>query len=154
MGFLEGVGNGTQGRSLSPSVDPLNFPANFGAPGSVNFSDPTLPTRAPVSIDPSYPIPSLPLAAQSGQTVSDFNPNIKPEYVSSWNLGFQRELDRNTVVEFRYVGNHGTDLWRSINLNEVNIFENNFLSQFNAAANNLAIARTVSATSNNFSNQA
>ena len=34
-------------------------------------------------------------------------------YVQSWNFGFQRELDRNTVVDFRYTGNHGTDLWRS-----------------------------------------
>jgi hypothetical protein len=153
MGFLQGVVSGNQGRSLSTSVDPVNFPANFGAVGSVNFSDPALPTRAPVTIDPSYPNPAFPLAVQSGQTVSDYNPNIKPEYVSSWNLGFQRELDRNTVIEFRYVGNHGTDLWRSVNLNEVNVVENGFLSQFNSAANNLAIARAITPTSNNFSNQ-
>jgi hypothetical protein len=54
-------------------------------------------------------------------------------------------VDRNTVIDFRYVGNHGTDLWRQYNLNETNIFGSSptgtFLSQFLAAQNNLAIAR-------------
>ena len=139
MGFLAGVLSGNQGRSLSTSVDPINFPSNFGPIGSVAFGGP-YPTRAPTSIDPSFPNPSFPLAVQSGQTVSDYNPNIKPEYVQSWSFGFQRELDRDTVIDVRYVGTHGVGLWRSVNLNEVNIVENGFAQQFAAAQNNLAIA--------------
>ena len=139
MGFLAGVLNGNQGINLSTSVDPLNFPANFGPIGSVSFGGP-YPTRAPTSIDPNFPNTSFPLAVQSGQTVSDYNPNIKPEYVESWSFGFQRELDKDTVVDFRYVGNHGVGLWRSINLNEVNVVENGFQQQFAAAQQNLAIA--------------
>lgn len=116
------------------------------------FSQP-LPTRAPTTVNPNYPNPYFPLPVQSGQTVSDYNPNIKPEYVESWTIGFQREMDRDTVLDIRYVGNHGVGLWRSVNLNEVNIFESGFLQQFNAAAQNLAIARQSSSTSTNFGNQ-
>ena len=152
MGALAGVLSGNQGRSLSTSVDPINFPANFGPIGSVLFSG-ALPTRSPTTVDPNFPNPLFPLPVQSGQSVEDYNPNIKPEYVESWNFGFQRELDRNTVVEVRYVANHGVDLWRAINLNEVNIVESGFLQQFNIAANNLAIARQTSPTSTNFGNQ-
>src|SRR6185503_10752764 len=51
----------------------------------------------------------------------------------------QRELNRDTAIELRYVGTHGTRLWRQYNYNEVNIFENGFLKEFNAARNNLLI---------------
>ena len=93
MGVLAGILTGNQGRSLSTSVDPNNFPANFGPAGSVLFGGP-YPTRAPTSIDPNFPNPLFPLPVQSGQSVEDYNPNIKPEYVESWNFGFQREIDR------------------------------------------------------------
>jgi hypothetical protein len=84
-------------------------------------------------------------------------------YVQSWNIGIQRELTHNTVMEVRYTGNHGTDLWRLLNLNETNIFENGFLTDFQAAQLNLNIARGTAAgsvagastgpTSINFGNQ-
>ena len=61
MGFLAAVLSGNQERSLSTSVDPINFPANFGPIGSASFGGP-YPTRAPTSIDPSFPNPSFPLA--------------------------------------------------------------------------------------------
>ena len=69
-------------------------------------------------------------------------------YVQSWNIGWQRELGRDTVVEFRYTGNHGVHLWRQYNLNEVNIFENGFLNEFKVAQNNLRIARGGDITKN------
>ncbi|HEX8185865.1 MAG TPA: hypothetical protein VF747_13960, partial [Blastocatellia bacterium] len=81
----------------------------------------------------------LPLLAAPGISVNDFNPGIKPGYTQSYSLGFQRELNKNTAVEARYVGTHGTRLWRQNNYNEVNIFENGFLDIFKAAQNNLAI---------------
>ena len=75
----------------------------------------------------------------------------------SWNFSYQRELDHhNTVLEVRYNANHGTDLWRRLGLNEVNIFENGFLNEFQIAQNNLAIARggnITNAISNNYGNQ-
>ncbi|SPE42590.1 conserved exported hypothetical protein [Candidatus Sulfopaludibacter sp. SbA3] len=139
IGFLDGIWSGNQGRSLSTSTSPSTTPSVFGA-GNVLFSDPVLPSLAPTSLVPSFPNPTFPLAVQSGQNVEDYNPNIKPEYVESWTLGFQRPLGKDTVVELRYVADHGADLWGTVNLNETNILESGFLSQFQAAQNNLAIA--------------
>jgi hypothetical protein len=135
------VWNTNQGRTVSNGVDPANFPAIFGAPGSVLFRNP-LPVRT-TSTDPVFP-----LALVSGNSVSDFDPNLKVGYVQSWDFGFQRQLTKDTVLEVRYVGNHGTGLWRQINLNEVNIFENGFLNEFKIAQANLALARQTNSASN------
>jgi hypothetical protein len=77
--------------------------------------------------------------------------------VQSWNIGLQREIGKNSVIEARYTGNHGTSLWRLFGLNEINIFENGFLNEFKIAQNNLTIARGGNITQNtgvvNFGNQ-
>ncbi|HEY1343078.1 MAG TPA: TonB-dependent receptor, partial [Bryobacteraceae bacterium] len=134
----------TQDATVSNSVSPTDF----GAPGSVLFRDANLPVRSDLQPAPKYPIP-----ASFNTALNDFDPNLKIGYVQSWNVGWQRALDRNSVVEFRYTGNHGLHLWRQYDLNEVNIVENGFLNEFQAAQNNLAIARRTSPTSNNFGNQ-
>jgi len=127
------------GLSLDTSVSNATFPNIFGAPGSVQFSDyPNLPSRAPTNP------PSL-----AGQSLYDFSPNLKLGYVQSWNFGIQRELSRNTVLEIRYTGNHGTDLWSLVNEQETNIFNNGFLADFLTAQNNLMIARNTPGTGNN-----
>jgi hypothetical protein len=153
MGVYQSLFGSNQGITIDDSVSASTYPSIFGAPGSVNFSDPTLPSRTstlPSTV--SYPIPACFTCSLNG-----FDPNLKMGYVQSWNLSFQRELDRNTVVDVRYVGNHGTDLWRQMNLNEVNILENGFLNEFQIAQNNLRIARGGNITQNtgvvNFGNQ-
>jgi hypothetical protein len=70
-----------------------------------------------------------------------FIPNLKTPYVEQWSLSFQREITKDTVIEFRYVANHGVKLFRQFDLNEVNIFENGFLQEFFNAQNNLRISR-------------
>jgi hypothetical protein len=79
-----------------------------------------------------------PLATQS---VNAFDPNLRPPMVESWNAGIQRELSPNLALEIRYQANHGVGLTDQFNLNEVNIFENGFLNEFNNAENNLAICK-------------
>jgi hypothetical protein len=123
------------GRTANLNVDPLNFPKEFGAPGSVLFSG-ALPARQAASTSPVYPLTVL-----AGNNIADFSPNLRTGYVQSWDIGIQRQITRDTVLEVRYVGNHGTDLWRNININEVNIFENGFLNEFKLAQQNLAAAR-------------
>ncbi|MFN0123143.1 MAG: TonB-dependent receptor domain-containing protein [Blastocatellia bacterium] len=66
-----------------------------------------------------------------------FNPNLQVGYVQSWTFGVQRELNRDTVFEARYVGNRGVKLWQQYNLNEINILENGFLNEFRLAQANL-----------------
>ncbi len=152
MGVYQSLLATNQGITIDASTSPTTYPANFGPGGSVNFSDPTLPSRiSSLPTTPTYPIP-----ASFTTSLNGFDPHLKMGYVQSWNLSYQRELDRNTVLEIRYNGNHGTDLWRQLALNEVNIFENGFLSEFETAQNNLAIARggnITNAITNNYGNQ-
>jgi hypothetical protein len=145
--ILEYMLGSNPGRSLDDSVDPDNYPQYFGAPGSVTLSTPTLPTR-PFPASPTYPFAPQPTDALNG-----FEPDLKLGYVQSWNIGLQRELGRSSVVEVRYTGNHGTSLWRQIALNEANIYENGFLTEWNNAYNNLTIARQANPGSTNFGNQ-
>jgi len=134
---FQSIYGSNQGVNLSASVDPGNYPLDFGAPGSVLFRNGNLPTRATPTA-PTYPIPSTPSAS-----LNAFDPNLKMGYVQSWNFGVQREITKDTVVEVRYTGNHGVHLWRQVNLNEENIFENGFINEFKAAQNNLAIANGI-----------
>ncbi len=150
MNVYTAIYGANQGVTQDASVSPSTYPANFGAPGSVNFSDPTLPSR-PTPSSPQYPITPCFTCSLNG-----FAPDLKLGYVQSWNLSYQRELTRSTVLELRYTGNHGVNEWRQLALDEVNIFENGFLNEFNAARNNLAIARGGSInnqSTNNFANQ-
>jgi len=102
-----------QGLNADASLAPNTFPADFGAPGSVWFRDANLPSRSGLPSTPVYPIP-----ASFSSSVNEFDPKLKMGYVQSWNIGWQRELGRDTVVEVRYTGNHGVHLWRQYNLNE------------------------------------
>jgi len=142
-GVYQSLFGSNQGISIDDSVSASTYPAIFGPAGSVNFAG-NLPSRtSTLPTSPAYP-----LAACFTCSLNGFNPNLKTGYVQSWNISYQRELDRNTVVDFRYTGNHGTDLWRQYNLNEVNIFSNGFLTQFQEAQNNLTLARGGNITQN------
>lgn len=116
---------------VSAAIDPALFPA-----GSVLYRDPTYPTRTPPADTSRFPLTP---AAGSSVSSNDFDPRIKAGYTQSWTFGIQREINKNTAVEVRYVGTHGTHLWRQYNFNEVNIFENGFLDVFKAAQKNLSI---------------
>ena len=50
-----------------------------------------------------------------GQTT--LSPDFGPDRVHEWSLGIQRELSPNSVLEVRYVGNHGTGLFQTIDGN-------------------------------------
>jgi len=137
----------TQSATVSNAVDPTDF----GPPGGVLFRDPTLPVRTGLPTTEQFPI-----AATFTSQFDGFDPNLKMGYVQSWNFGFQREIDRNTVIEIRYTGNHGLHEWRTVSLNEINTVNNGFQQVFAAAANNLLIARggnMYSTSSSNYGNQ-
>jgi Carboxypeptidase regulatory-like domain len=75
----------------------------------------------------------------SNRTVAGFDPTLRAPYTINYDIGFQRELWRNTVLEARYVGNQAHLVWRTSNLNEVDIINNGFLPEFIHAQANLAI---------------
>ncbi len=87
---------------------------------------------------PSIPAKAeYPLTGSVTQGANAFDPNLRLGYVQSWTLGLQREISKDTVIEFRYIGNHGTKLWRQYNLNEINVIENGMLAEFQLAMANL-----------------
>jgi len=71
--------------------------------------------------------------------VNGINEHLHQPYVMSWNFGIQRALGSSNVIEIRYLGNRSVHQWIVENPNEVNIFENGFLTEFKQAQQNLAI---------------
>jgi hypothetical protein len=139
----------TLNLSLSPGTTPADFKSgNFSGAGSVLFRDASLPIVLPPSQT------TFPIAYSPTTSFNEWDPNLQMGYVQSWTFGWQRELSKNMAIELRYVGNHGTKLWRQLNINEVNIFENGFLNEFRIAMENLRLARLANAASNNFGLQA
>jgi Carboxypeptidase regulatory-like domain len=65
-------------------------------------------------------------------------PNLKTPYVQQWSFGIEREIAKDTAIEFRYAANHAIKLYRAVDFNEINIFENGFLNEFLNAQRNLA----------------
>ncbi|HKS67604.1 MAG TPA: carboxypeptidase regulatory-like domain-containing protein [Candidatus Acidoferrales bacterium] len=70
---------------------------------------------------------------------SGMDPNIHEPYMMEWNLGIQRQIGSGNVLEVRYIGHHSVHEWIQVDPNEVNIFENGFLTQFKQAQANLGI---------------
>jgi len=97
-----------------------------------NFQNGTFPSNYLIN-PPSYTtqVSESSQFAQNG--LEGMDPNIKQPYTESWNFGIQRALGRSNAIEVRYVGNRGIHQWMVLNLNEVNIFENGFLAQFQKA---------------------
>ncbi len=84
--------------------------------------------------------PSTPVYPNTGlltDAVNGFVQDLKIGYVNSWTIGLQRELNADTVVEVRYVGNRGRKLWRQVDLNELNIIENGVFAEWKLAQGNL-----------------
>ncbi len=99
----------------------------FRTPGNPNLVAPTF-----------NPIPVYPRALNPNQDVAiGFADDFRSGYVDSWSLGYQREINRDTVVEFRYVANRGKDMQLQYNLNEINAIENGFGAEYALAQQNL-----------------
>lgn len=105
-----------------------------------NFTTGTLlrtpgnPNLTPAAFSPT---PTFPRNLTAADAALAFDPDLGTGYVDSYSLGYQRELDSNTVIEFRYVGNRGKDIFRLYSLNETNTIENGFAPEFRLAQANL-----------------
>lgn len=66
------------------------------------------------------------------------DPNLRTPYVHQYSFGFEREIFADMALEIRYQGNFSPNNWRAYDINEVNIFENGFLTEFLNAQRNLA----------------
>jgi hypothetical protein len=132
LNFTNNAGNNPglrQTGNLAPGVD--------FAPGSLTLGAP-LPAFKLFPASFSFPL-TLSNFAFTNTTISTIDPNIRAPYVQTWSAGVQRELRQGTVLEVRYAGNRGARLWRTFNINEINVVENGFLNQFIQAKRNLDI---------------
>lgn len=135
--LLESIYGANPGGSLSLSRSLASGNLTIGT----NLRDPNNLNLTPATFSGGSPIigstPSFPIALVTANSTNSFDPNLKTGNVHSFSFGYQREIDRNTVVEFRYVGNRGVGLQRQYNLNEFNTIENGFAAEFMRAQENL-----------------
>ena len=117
---------------LAGETGPVLFreTARLGPPPTCTGA--TTPTCLPAA--PAYPIQA---SITAGNDIAIFDPKTVVPYTDSWTIGFQRSLDRDTAIEFRYVGNQNKAAWVNENWNNENIIENNFLNEFKLAQQNL-----------------
>lgn len=126
-------------RVFGAAVNPFTPGTLFRTPGNPNLAAPVTPAT------PGYPRTLDP----NTDSVLEFSPDLKTGYVDSWSFGYQRELDKNTVVEFRYVGNRGKDMHMVVLQNEINAIENGLGAEFAIAQANL-IANRAAGRGNTF----
>ncbi len=131
--LLESIYGANPGGSL-PLSRSLTVAGSFTA--GTNLRDPNNPNLTPLG-GIIGTTPSFPITLTTANSTNSFDPNLKTGQVHSFSFGYQRELDRDTVVEVRYVGNRGVDLQRQYNINEFNAIENGFADEFRSAQANL-----------------
>jgi hypothetical protein len=115
-------------------------------PGLIATSANTTPTGVLTGAGVPLPNPvfSMPLTDRQNNLTNPNNslwaidPNLRTPYVQQWSFGYEREIARDMAFEVRYSANHAVKLWRAVDFNEVNIFENGFLQEFLNAQRNLA----------------
>src|SRR5436190_23997847 len=86
-----------------------------------NIRLPLAPIEAPLGTVP---------VTDRAKAVWSFDNQLRSPYTQNWNLTIQRELPGGVTFDVRYVGTKGTKLIRTVNMNEVNIFENGILEAF------------------------
>jgi hypothetical protein len=111
-------------------------PGTF-APGSLSIGD-TLPAALLSPAAYQATAPESEFTYTGGPGVNGIQPNLKEPTSESWNFGFQRAIGRSMALEVRYNGNHTLHQWIAIDPDEINVFENGFLKDFQTAQSNLA----------------
>lgn len=114
---------------------PTGTPAGEFPAGSLSLGSTPALNTFPSTF--SFPVPESDFTFGS-QPFATVDPNLRSPYIENWYFGLQRQFPGHTVLEVNYVGNHSVHMWQNYDLNEVNIFENGFLSEFKLAQANLA----------------
>lgn len=117
---------------------------NAGLVQTVNRTAQNLRTGggAPVFTTPAFTVPrsyalNNAIAGNFG-TVFGIDPKLQVPMTQEWNIGIQREIGFQSVIEIRYVGGTSNNLIRGLDYNQVRIFDNGFLPDFERARRNLS----------------
>lgn len=130
------VGNVGLGRTAGNAINTATGQTALNdrlSNGVTSITAPTFITPPRTFIQNNRP----PVASNFG-TVFAIDPNLKTPRVDQYSLGIQRELGFQTALEIRYVGTRSNNLWRSVDYNQINIFQSGFLADFERARANLA----------------
>ncbi len=94
--------------------------AIFGSQGSMW----DVTTSPPILESPTIYFGNLDTFLNAGQVffppnMKSFDPKFDPPRIYQWNLGVQQDIGNGTVVDVSYVGNSGTNLYQTRNLNTI-----------------------------------
>ena len=139
----------TAGNNPGQSQQLLLAPGNGFAPGSLTLQTPLPPFVAfPLQYQDVWPQSDFTFGTTGFSTMKD---DLKLPWVQAFNIGVQREIAKNTVIEARFLANRGHNVWHTYNVNEVNTIENGFAEEFKRAQTNLAINQAAGV--NSFANR-
>jgi hypothetical protein len=130
--FMGGGGKTVIRGGYRLSYDPpfYNIYLNIASSAPIVFLQTLASNSTPIGThillaDPTGPnnradlAPALVRGVFDPRTFSDtsITPNFGPQKTHQWSLGVQREILSGAVLEVRYIGNHATNLFQSINGN-------------------------------------
>jgi outer membrane receptor protein involved in Fe transport len=114
-----------------------------------NFASSLVPVAIPTFKVPRTLADNYALNSQAALAFP--NPGLTTPYVQQWNISVQRSI-KNTLLDVRYVGNHGTKEIRAFDYNQVQIGQ--LLQPFLQAANNGWLAKAANGSFNAVYNSA
>ena len=135
--FVRSPDNALQNQGLS--VTPINF-------GLTSVIDNPPPVPIPPFQAPPLTFASINALAPGANVAFLIDPNMQLPRVEQYNFGIQREIGFHSVLEVRYVGNRSHELIRTIDLNQVDIRGNGFLSDYIRARSNLLLTGNAACT--------
>ncbi|HSP68371.1 MAG TPA: carboxypeptidase regulatory-like domain-containing protein [Bryobacteraceae bacterium] len=106
----------TTGLNTSPTGALLN---GVPGPGNMTAGAVTL-TGAQLNwslAGPIFPAGKITCTTAAPCPILAVDPNLRVPYVTSWNLGLQRQLTQSLALDMSYVGNHGSKLTEMVDIN-------------------------------------
>jgi hypothetical protein len=131
---------GNAGLQSTASVTTLNGTVTGGITNCTGTPQVCVPFVAPAI--PAFKVPRTlldQLTLSQSPTLFTTEYNLKTPYAEQWNFGIEREIWKDTALSVGYVGNHGVQLTRGLDTNQVTIFQNGFLADFLRAQSNCAL---------------
>jgi hypothetical protein len=110
---------------------------------NIRLGDPIAPFTPPSFVAPPFSYIRNNTPGISGTnnfgTVFAVDPKLQTPSIDQYSVGIQREFFGNMALEIRYVGTRSNNLVRGVDFNQIDIFNNGFLADFNRASANFAL---------------
>jgi hypothetical protein len=108
-----------------------NLNRNYQHATYLNLSTLGAANILPVPTQGALPFTPEPLNGTRSTNITGYDDHLRIPYIQNFNFAIQHELARNLTVDVSWVGNKGTKLWSTTQINETNIIENGLLEAFN-----------------------